>query len=174
MQRRPLQQVLVKHQYQEPFFAHCMGGNPNPRLTISSHRTAAGEPVWYLGGDLATEAADQSPEWLIRQAQQELAELLPWIDLGQAEWRTLRLDRAEPKQSNLLRPDSAFVGEVEGVNNALAAWPTKLSLSPHLADEIEARLDAEGVAPGTGDDLSALQALGRPSPAATYWDTLFS
>lgn len=174
MQRRPLQQVLVKHQYQEPFFAHCMGGNPNPRLTISSHRTAAGEPVWYLGGDLATEAADQSPQWLIGRAQQELADLLPWIDLGQAEWRTLRLDRAEPKQSSLLRPDSAFVGEVEGVNNALAAWPTKLSLSPHLADEIEARLDAEGVAPGTDDDLSALQALGRPSPAATYWDTLFS
>jgi len=174
MQRRPLQQVLVKHEYSEPFFAHCMGGNPNPRLTISSHLTQEGEPVWYLGGDLATEGAEEDPDQLISKAKQELSDLLPWIDLGKSQWRTLRLDRAEPQQSSLLRPDSAFVGAVAGTTNALAAWPTKLSLSPHLGDGIEARLDTDGIVPGPPCDLSALQVLGRPEPAVTYWDTLFS
>ncbi len=173
MQRRPLQQVLVKHQYQEPLYAHCMGGNPNPRLTISSHRTRNGEPVWYLGGDLATEGADDEPEQLIAKAMRELRELLPWIDLGQTEWRTLRLDRGEPKQSALLRPDSAFVGQVDAVDNALAAWPTKLSLSPHLADEIQRELAAAGIEPGAAPDLSPLASLGRPMIAETYWDSLF-
>jgi glycine/D-amino acid oxidase-like deaminating enzyme len=173
MQRRPLQQLLLKHQYQESFFAHCMGGNPSPRLTISSHRTRAGEPVWYLGGDLATEGADDEPAVLIDKARIELGELLPWIDFGQTEWRTIRLDRAEPRQSALLRPDSAFVGKVDSVDNTLVAWPTKLSLSPNLADEIERELETDNIVPHHRPDLSPLAHLGRPPIARAYWDTLF-
>jgi len=173
MQRRPLQQVLVKHQYEESFFAHCMGGSPSPRLTISSHRTLGGEPVWYLGGDLATESADDEPELLIDKARRELADLLPWIELGRAEWRTLKLDRAEPRQSTRLRPDSAFVGQLDSVDNALAAWPTKLTLTPDLADEVERQLAAADIPPRHQPDLAPLQSLGKPPLAATYWDTLF-
>jgi hypothetical protein len=173
MQRRPLQQVLVKHQYRENFFAHCMGGGPSPRLTISSHRTRADEPVWYLGGDLATEGVIDEPEQLIDKARRELTELLPWIDLGQTEWRTLRLDRAEPRQSTLLRPDSAFVGKVDTVDNTMAAWPTKLTLSPDLADEIQRHLVTDNILPRDQPDLSLLQSMGQPSIAKTYWDTLF-
>ena len=173
MQRRPLQQVLVKHQYRGHFFAHCMGGGPSPRLTISSHRTRADEPVWYLGGDLATEGVDDDPVQLIDKARRELHELLPWIDLGQTEWRTLRLDRAEPRQSTLLRPDSAFVGKVDTVDNTLAAWPTKLTLSPDLADAIQHDLAADNILPRHQPDLSMLQSMGQPSIAKTYWDTLF-
>lgn len=174
MQRRPLQQVLMKHEYPEPFYSHCTGGSASPRLTISSHRTSAGEPVWYLGGELATEGADAEPEQLIAKAKREIAELLPWIDFGQCEWRSLRLDRGEPRQSALLRPDSAFVGQVDSVANTLVAWPTKLSLSPNLADEIDLALAQRGIAPGDSSDLSALEDLGRPVIASTYWDTLFT
>ena len=174
MQRRPLQQVVMKHQYPEPFYAHCTGGSAAPRLTISSHRTSAGEPVWYLGGDLATEGADADPQQLIAKAQDEIAELLPWIDFGQCHWATVRLDRGEPRQSALLRPDSAFVGAVDSVDNALVAWPTKLSLSPNLGDEIDAALADRGVQAGPATDLSPLESLGRPGIAATYWDTLFA
>ena len=172
MQRRPLQQVLMKHQYAEPFYAHCTGSSANPRLTISSHRTTAGEPVWYLGGTLADEGADDEPATLIARAKAEIAELLPWVDFGVTAWATVRLDRAEPRQSARLRPDSAFVGAVDSVSNAFAAWPTKLTLSPHLADEIEALLRQQGIEPTPQPDCSQLSALGRPNIAATFWDTL--
>jgi hypothetical protein len=174
MQRRPLQQVIVRHEYPEPFYGHCTGTSSSPRLTVSSHRTSAGEPVWYLGGDLATEGADADPAKLIDKAAGELAEIFPWLDFGHCEYRTIRLDRGEPRQSALLRPDSAFVGAVGGVDNAVAAWPTKLSLTPHLADEVDAVLAQRDIAPGPTLDLAPLQALGRPGIAATFWDTLFS
>ncbi|WP_116367884.1 FAD-dependent oxidoreductase [Parahaliea mediterranea] len=173
MQRRPLQQVLVKHQYRAPFYAHCSGSNPSPRLTISSHRTAGDEPVWYLGGDLATENTDAEPSELIDKAQNELRELMPWLDLGQSEWATIRLDRAEPRQSKLLKPDAAYLGPVEGVHNALVGWPTKLTLSPDLAAAVEAHLQAQGVARGPATDLSQLAALGRPPIATPCWDEAF-
>lgn len=172
MQRRPLQQVMVRHQYPEKLFAHCLGRSASPRLTISSHRTRAGEPVWYLGGDLATNGVDLEPRQLIDRARAELAELLPWVDLGETQWRTLRLDRAEPRQSILLRPDSAFVGKVEGLDNTLAAWPTKLTLTPNLADNIEGQLAADGILPRHRADLTPLQGLGRPEIAQPYWETL--
>ena len=174
MQRRPLQQVLVKHEYAEPFYSHCTGASSSPRLTISSHRTSRGEPVWYLGGDLATEGADAPEQELIAKARHELDELMPWIDFGQCQWRTLRLDRGEPRQSALLRPDSAFVGPVDSVDNALVAWPTKLSLSPNLADEIDLALAQRGIEPVPSPDLGPLQAMGRPAIAQSCWDSLFS
>jgi hypothetical protein len=173
MQRRPLQQVLVKHQYRELLYAHCMGGNASPRLTISSHRTSNDEPVWYLGGDLATEGTDDEPEVLIAKARKELGELLPWVDFGRTEWCTIKLDRAEPKQAGLLRPDQSFVGKSEDLANVLTAWPTKLTLSPNLADEIEMSLATDGILPKYQPDLSALASLGRPGIAPACWDTLF-
>jgi len=174
MQRRPLQQVLVKHHYDEPLYAHCMGGNPSPRLTISSHHTRRGEPVWYLGGDLATEGEHDSPDTLIEKAKRELNDLLPWIDLGNAQWRTVKLDRAEPRQSGLLRPDRAYLGKVNAGDNVFAAWPTKLTLSPDLADEIERELEANSIVPIHQPDLSRLAGLGSPEIAASNWDLLFS
>jgi glycerol-3-phosphate dehydrogenase len=173
MQRRPLQQVLMKHEYRGELYAHCMGGNPSPRLTISTHRTLADEPVWYLGGDLATEGTDDSPDILIDKARREIGELLPWINFGKTEWRTIKLDRAEPRQSSLLRPDQSFVGKSQPLANVLTAWPTKLTLSPHLADEIESALANDNIKPGLPVDLAPLKALGTPAVAATCWDMLF-
>jgi glycerol-3-phosphate dehydrogenase len=189
MQRRPLQQVLVRHQYPESFFAHCMGPNPSPRLTVSSHRTGAGAPVWYLGGDLATAGAEDEPAVLIGKARRELAHLLPWLDLGHTEWRTVRLDRAEPLLSGPRqagprqagprqagpprRPESAFVAPVAGVDNALVTWPTKLSLCPDLGNELLRQLAAAGIRPRHRTDLVPLAGLGRPAVASPYWETLF-
>jgi glycine/D-amino acid oxidase-like deaminating enzyme len=173
MQRRPLQQVLMKHEYREPLYAHCMGGNPSPRLTISTHRTHADEPVWYLGGDLATQGTDDPPEVLIDKARREVAELFPWINFGKTEWRTVKLDRAEPRQSGLLRPDQSYVGKSKSLANVLTAWPTKLTLSPHLGNEIEKTLMDDGITPQLQANLAPLAALGTPAIAATCWDTLF-
>jgi len=174
MQRRPLQQVLVRHEYPEPLYGHCMGASPSPRLTISSHRDRRGRPVWYLGGDLATGAAGEAPAQLVERARRELAQLLPWLNLGATEWATLQLDRAEPRQSARLKPDGAFAGKLDGVDNVRAAWPTKLTLCPDLAGELERQLAAEHILPRHQPDLSALAHLGRPPLAAPYWDSLLA
>jgi hypothetical protein len=110
---------------------------------------------------------------LIDRARQELARLLPWLNLGATQWTTLSLDRAEPVQAGLLRPDNAFVGKLESVDNARAAWPTKLTLCPDLADELERQLTDEKILPRHRQDLTPLAGRARPGFARPYWDTLF-
>ncbi len=127
MQRRPLHMVMVKAATLKPLYAHCLGAGPKPRITVTTHPTRDGQSVWYLGGDIAEAdgvARDEAAQ--IAEARRELAKLLPWIDLGQAQWATLRVDRAEPAQSNLLRPDNAFLAEQ---GRLLVGWPTKLALA---------------------------------------------
>lgn len=173
MQRRPLQQIMVKHRYPHRFYGHCLGAEKTPRLTISSHPCADGTQVWYLGGSLAERNTGKSAEEAIANAKNELAELLPWIELTDARWATLNIDRAEPRQHNRVRPDKAFVATAEGCNNILVAWPTKLTLSPNLANETLGLLRDSGVAPlrQAAPDLSFL---GRPPVALTPWEQAFA
>ena len=100
-------------------------------------------------------------------------EKLSELDLDGARWRTLRLDRAEPRQAGLLRPEGAFLGGVPGVANALVAWPTKLALGPALGEAIERRLQQDRVGPQHQPRLDPLAGLGRPALAASYWERLF-
>ena len=171
MQRRPLQQVLVKHEYDQPLFGHCIGRKPSPRLTISSHHTQDGQPLWYLGGDLATAAAGEAPDRLIQRAREEVRTLLPWIDLGNCEWSTLSLDRAEPQQTRKRRPAGAFLAAVDGIDNALVAWPGKLALVPRLGEQLLGTLRDKRIRPRYAQSLSGLQSMPRPELAAPCWDT---
>ena len=172
MQRRPLQQVLVKHQYREAIYAHCMGSNPSPRLTISSHRTKDDCPVWYLGGDLATENTDTPADQLIDKAKKELFALFPWIEFGKTEWTTIKLDRAEPKQTQLIKPDKAFARLADGANNIITCWPTKLTLAPNLATEVEQLLAVDNITP-TYSQPNTPVGLKFPDIAQPCWDRLF-
>lgn len=168
-QLRPLHMVLVKAATLRPLYAHCLGAGSKPRLTVTTHPAADGQWVWYLGGDLAEAggvARDEQAQ--IRAAQQELGELLPWIDLSGAQWRTLRIERAEPAQSGLVRPDNAFLA---AQGNLLIGWPTKLALAPDLADRVLASLARDGIQPG---DCPALPSLPRPVVAPAPWDSLFA
>jgi glycine/D-amino acid oxidase-like deaminating enzyme len=172
MQRRPLQQVMVRHRYPHPLHGHCLGRETRPRLTVSSHPCGNGEQVWYLGGGLAEEGVGLAPEALIERARRELAELLPWVALGEdARWATLTIDRAEPRQRGLVRPDQAFAEWAECAGNALIAWPTKLTLCPNLAQRVAERLQARGVAP-CGGEVPVLP-LDRPPLAPTPWRKAF-
>ncbi len=167
MQTRPLHMVMVKAPTLKPLYAHCLGGGSKPRITVTSHPAADGEWVWYLGGDLAEAngvARDEAAQ--IAAAKKELAELVPWIDLSAAHWATLRIDRAEPAQSALARPDNAFLAEQ---GRLLVGWPTKLALSPDFADRVEAALSRDGIQPGTPVQLPELP---RPPVSGPFWEGL--
>ncbi|MCZ6620040.1 MAG: FAD-dependent oxidoreductase [Gammaproteobacteria bacterium] len=140
MQLRPLHQVIVRHAFPHPFFAHCLTGihRAEPRLTITSHRDGSGW-LWYLGGQLATRGIDKSAEELCRHARNELAECVPWVDWTGARFSTLRINRAEPKQASGQRPDEAFAQQC---GNHIVCWPTKLSLVPDLGDRVVGLLDS--------------------------------
>lgn len=166
MQRRPLHMVLVRSPALLPLYAHCLGGGPKPRITVTTHPSTNGQWAWYLGGDLAeADGVAREPDAQIRHAQRELAELLPWVDLSDAQWQTLRINRAEPAQSGLVRPDNAFLAEQ---GRLLVGWPTKLALSPDLADRVFQHLEHAGIQPGQASPLPA--ALPRPPVAQAPWE----
>jgi glycerol-3-phosphate dehydrogenase len=167
MQRRPLHMVMVKAPTLKPLYAHCLGGGPKPRITVTTHPAADGQWVWYLGGDVAeAEGVAREPAAQIAAAQKELSGLLPWIDLSQAQWATLRVDRAEPTQSGLTRPDNAFLHQQDRL---LVGWPTKLALVPDFADRVLGALAHDEIHPTPQPPLPTLP---RPPRAIPIWDQL--
>ncbi|OGT19799.1 MAG: hypothetical protein A2V90_00795 [Gammaproteobacteria bacterium RBG_16_57_12] len=143
MQLRPLQMVMARGAL-PVLYAHCLGASANPRITITTHGDQNGQPVWYLGGQLAEEGVGRSAPGQIKVAQQELADLFPWLDFSDLQWATLAIDRAEARQPDGQRPESVFAAEDGGV---ITAWPTKLALSPLLSDEVMALLTQGAVDP---------------------------
>ncbi|KPY18991.1 Oxidoreductase, FAD-binding [Pseudomonas syringae pv. tomato] len=167
MQRRPLHMVLVKGPTLKPLFAHCLGGGPKPRITVTTHPAADGQCVWYLGGDLAeADGVAREPDAQIAVARKELEALLPWVDLSQAQWATLRVDRAEPAQSGLVRPDNAFL---DSQRRLMVGWPTKLALAPDFADRVLSHLSKDGIHP---TPQAPLVDVPRPPLAIPVWDEL--
>jgi len=138
MQRRPLQQVVVRHPNLPSLYGHCIGdlAHPEPRLTITTHDSARGR-CWYFGGRLATGGAERDAHAQVAAARRELVETVPWLDLSAAELTTRKIDRAEPATVDRSRPDAAFARRI---GNVVVAWPTKLSLAPDLGDRVLALL----------------------------------
>lgn len=168
-QVRPLHQVLVKAPKLPLLYAHALGMGPKPRTTITSHIAADGDIVWNLGGDLAEAdgvARDEASQ--IAFAKHELADLLPWVDLSSARFATWRVQRAEPAQNGLLRPDNAFLHSDAAL---MVAWPTKLALSPNLADQVLAALSAQNITPQAN---GARPGLPRPALGQAPWERLFA
>ena len=170
MQVRPLQMVMVRHDHPEPIYAHCLGTTPLPRITVTSHPDKNGKWVWYLGGGIAEDGVKQSAEALIATAKKEMKALLPWVDLDQAEWDTLRVNRAEPKQSRLLRPDAAFC---QPVANGIVTWPTKLALAPNLSDEVIRLLQEDNIRPAGDETFSMPEGFSRPEICPNFWQGHF-
>lgn len=166
MQLRPLLMVMVRGGTQPlpgELYAHCLGASANPRITITTHYDSEGRTVWYLGGQIAEEGVGRSEAEQIRAAQKELSELFPWLDLSDAQWGILPIDRAEPKMPGGARPDDVFADERDGV---ITAWPTKLALAPRLAEQIIEKIQQGGVKPG---EPSALPEWPHPGYAPLPW-----
>ena len=168
-QLRPLHMVLAKGPALLPLYAHCLGGGSKPRVTVTTHPAADGQWVWYLGGNLAeADGVARSEAEQIRAAQTEIAQLLPWVAQEQIQWATLRVDRAEPVQSGLTRPDNAFVTEHGAL---VVGWPTKLALAPDFSDRVIKLLERDGIQPSAAQSYADLP---RPSVAQPVWETLLN
>ena len=50
-----------------------------------------------------------------------------------AKFDSIIINRAEPEQNGLLRPDDAFLNTQSRI---FTAWPTKLALAPRLAQQV--------------------------------------
>ncbi|NNJ84771.1 MAG: FAD-dependent oxidoreductase [Gammaproteobacteria bacterium] len=171
MQRRPLHMVMVKFKRQTApsLYAHCLSGGTRPLVTITTHYTKNQDTVWYMGGELAESGTKRDVPGQIKKAESTLHELLPWVEPTQAHWATLRVDRAEPKQSTLTLPDSAFVAQHK---NLIIGWPTKLALAPDLAEKVMAYLPPleKSTLPSPPVELAILP---RPTIAEAVWDEIF-
>lgn len=166
-QTRPLQMVLMQHRLPHRFYAHCIGASNKPRLTITTHAQPDGSLVWYLGGELAERGVEQTEEALITTARAELRALFPWLDFSDADFATVRIDRAEPQQSGLVKPDNAYA---EARGRLLVAWPTKLTLTPDLGDRVLALL---GEARPEHPQPTLPESLPRAQPGKPLWYRLF-
>ena len=143
-QLRPLNMIYVKGANLSPVFVHCIGDSFSltPRLTVTSHCDGEGNTVWYLGGEIAENGVGKDDASQIEAARTLLAELFPWVDLAGAEFSCFAIDRAEANVNNNYRPeDACFVED----SNVLVAWPTKLTLTPNLADKITDHLATSGL-----------------------------
>jgi glycerol-3-phosphate dehydrogenase len=163
MQCRPLHMVLVRGDL-PVLNGHCVDG-ARTRVTITSDRDSSGRTVWQVGGQLAEDGVSLDEIGLINRASQELAAVLPGIDLAHQEWATYRIDRAERAMPRGGRPDTATIVS-EG--NVISAWPTKLALAPQLARMVAACLPT----PQAGFcDLDAVKDWPRPQVAQPPWET---
>lgn len=164
MQRRPLHMVLLRGPLPQ-FNGHCIDG-ARTRVTITSDADAAGRTVWQIGGQIAEEGVDRSEAELIERARDELAAVLPGLDLTHVEGATYRVDRAEGATPNSKRPENV---QVLWAGNVTTGWPTKLALAPILAEEIATRLRAP--ASKAAFDSTPLADWPRPQVARPPWET---
>lgn len=149
MQRRPLKMLVGKGRLPE-LWAHIVGAGTKPLATITTHNG-----FWYVGGGIAEDGVND-PDFLTR-APAQLQRLLPSLDLSDIQWSAVDINRAEPATENAARPDNPYVS---AQGRLTVAWPTKLALSPALADEVLPHLQS-----GRSDPLG----LPAPDLATTPW-----
>ena len=171
MQRRPLHMVMVKHELPYPLYAHGIGSGSKPRITITSHETSDGKMVWYLGGEISETGVDRDSDTQIIEGKKELDSLFPWLDFTNAEWATFFVDRAEPLQQSLTKPDCAYA-HLE--KNVVVTWPTKLTLAPDLGDRVLKLIEQQGINGNPrANDLSSLPDSAFATVATPKWESLF-
>ena len=187
MQLRPLHQVWVRRALIEhtdlqrldtgqaasqqtdlpAAFAHCLSGvrSSEPRLTITTHSGS----VWSLGGALASQGVRRTQQQQIEFARAELAACVPWLSTANLQFATALIDRAEPHTPAGTRPDQAYVHYDNGV---FTCWPTKLTLTPDMADRVIALIQAQQLRPRADANLDSLARCPEPTLSAPASEAL--
>lgn len=168
-QRRPLHQVMIKAPSLPSVYAHAFAlkSGSLPRITITTHKAEDGDDIWYLGGDLAETGVSRSESEQIKFSKKEIKSLLPWVDLEGAQWKTFKVDRAEPGTAQGQRPDQPVLIE-DG--NMIFCWPIKLTLTPLLAAEVMEKVSSIVTPSSCNPDLKVLDGLLPPAEADGPWE----
>ncbi len=146
-QRRPLRQIMVRP-VPYALYGHGIVGKPKPRMTVTAHPNGRDGYVWYLGGNVAEEAAGMDEDEALNFAQKELQDVFPDIDWNNKEWATWVGDRAEPYDTDGTLPPGPFVQQRGKI---LIAWPTKLTFAPALSDNVFEWLKDKDITPTAKD-----------------------
>lgn len=151
MRRRTLHQVCVTLTHPEPLYGHCVTSvsEEQPELTVTSYPMGTEKWLLYLGGRLADQGVDRTPEQQITAARALMDEVLPWLSPHLDGWRSMLVERVEAAADAACLPDGAVVHEQAGV---LMVWPSKMSLIPELGDQVIRRL---GLPAADGSDRLA-------------------
>lgn len=164
-QARPLLMGMMKNA-PYPLYAHLIGTSEKPVATITSHKTADGSWVWYLGGAVAERAKEDDPNTVYDAARKAFAKYLPEVDLKNVEWATLPIDRIEGQSGTKgWMPDTPTI---HASGNALYCWPTKLTFSPMLSDMIIEHLEVQNITPS--NTITSFDFLPAVDYAPAPWD----
>lgn len=165
-QRRPLRQLMVKPM-PFPLYGHGISASYKPRVTVTSHPLSSGGYVWYLGGALADDTRSLCEDDAITYTKREMKEIFNHLDWGGKEWATWYCVRGEAYCQNGRLPRGPVVQEY---GNVLVVWPTKLTLTPVLGDEVLTRLAEKRVLPKYVAQASAPPNLALPLLAFYPWE----
>ncbi|MCC7304642.1 MAG: FAD-binding oxidoreductase [Alphaproteobacteria bacterium] len=164
-QARPLVMTMLKNA-PFPLYAHFVGKSDKPVTTVTTHMSEDGKRVWYVGGGVAEHPQNKNPREVYEGVKTAFKKYMPAIDLSGMEWATLPIDRIEGTTAATWMPDTPVIHQVQ---NALYAWPTKLTFAPLLADRIAESLGHDNITPsGAGNDFSFLP---EAPFAKTPWDS---
>ena len=168
-QLRPLNMVYVKGAYLPAVYVHCIGDSfiLTPKLTITSHTDSAGATVWYLGVEIAESGVGKNDALQIQAARTLLTELFPWVNFQETQWHCFTINRAEANVNDNYRPEDAYFIEED---NVLVSWPTKLTLTPNLADKIIEHFTSSSVTPLVTAVSNFGESLQYAEIATSHWD----
>lgn len=162
---RPLHMVLARGNLPE-LNGHCTESG-QIIMTVTSDVDDDGRTVWQVGGPLAESGLKLEPHAQTESAREQLARMLPSLDLRSIEWSTYRLDRAEGETRQNLRREAI---QVFFAGNVTTGCPTKLVLAPLLAEEIADRASSPYIT--TLFDSTSLAGWPRPRAANLPWNEI--
>lgn len=170
MQLRPLHMVLAKFPQPNVLYGHYVGSGVMPQLTISTHYSNDGQYIWYIGGKLAETGIYLNSQQQILQAKVEIQNTFPWLDTSNWQWATTKVSRAEPMQQHNVKPDAALIAHQK---NGIVAWPTKLTMTPIMVDEIINHFIQTGFKANTKQVNINDYQLKTAKVVAPFYDTVF-
>ena len=179
IQLRPLKMLAVKlslenisNERSPKIYGHCIGKSTKPLFSISTHKRKDGGLVYYLGGKIAEDGVGEEDSKLITEVKEQLKKNTKFKWEG-AEWKSIKIDRAEPEQKKGRLPDEAFI---KCFDKTILCFPVKLALAPQMALDVRNLLKKEKIIPMIKQSKiqkNRIQELSQAKLSKPFWETLF-